>query len=165
MKKLLMVFPLVFLLCFTFSCQQGEEVAEELAVDVEADVEAIKGLEADVMKAVNEGDLERYLALLSDDVVWMAPTQPTVTGKEAVKKWMEFDLYTYDVTITVEEVQVLGDWAFMRTIWIGTGTQKESGEKFEFNNKGLYLVRRQPDGTWKLSYVIFNSNTPPASEQ
>ncbi len=164
MKKLLMVIPLVFMLCFTFSCQQGEEVTEEPAIDVEADMEAIKGLEDEVMKAFNEGDLERYLSLLTDDVVWMAPTQPSDIGKEAVKNWIRFDLNTYDVTITVEEVQVLGDWAFMRDIWIGTGTQKESDEKFEFNNKGLYLVRRQPDNTWKLSYVIFNSNTPPASE-
>jgi hypothetical protein len=30
MKKLLMVIPLVFLLCFTFSCQKAEEVAEEV---------------------------------------------------------------------------------------------------------------------------------------
>ena len=29
MKTLFRVIPLVFLLCFTFSCQQGEEVAEE----------------------------------------------------------------------------------------------------------------------------------------
>jgi len=160
-----MIIPLVILLCFTLSCQQqGEEAAEEPAVNVEADVEAIKGLEDEAMKAFNEGDLERYLSLLTDDVVWMAHTQPTVIGKEAVKDWVRFDLYTYEVTITVEEVQVLGDWAFMRDIWIGTETQKESGEKFEFNNKGLYLVRRQPDGIWKLSYVIFNSNTPPASE-
>jgi pimeloyl-ACP methyl ester carboxylesterase len=37
MKKILLVFPLVFLLCFTFSCQkQVEEVAEEPVVDVEA---------------------------------------------------------------------------------------------------------------------------------
>ena len=28
MKKLLLILPLIFLLCFTFSCQQGEEVAE-----------------------------------------------------------------------------------------------------------------------------------------
>jgi pimeloyl-ACP methyl ester carboxylesterase len=34
MKKLLMILPLVFLLCFTFGCQkQAEEVAEEPAVD------------------------------------------------------------------------------------------------------------------------------------
>ena len=163
MKKLLMVIPLVILLCFTFGCQQGEEVAEEPAVDVEADVEAIKSLEDETMKAVNEGDLERYLSLLTDDVVWMAPTQPSAIGKEAVKNWVEFDLFTYEVTITVEEVQVLGDWAFMRDIWIGSGTQKDSGEKFEFNNKGLYLLRRQTDGSWKMSYVIFNRNIPRTS--
>ncbi len=32
MKKLFMVLPLVFLLCFTFSCQKAEEVAEEAPV-------------------------------------------------------------------------------------------------------------------------------------
>ena len=38
MKKLLMIIPLVFLLCLTFSCQkQAEEVAEEPVVDVEAE--------------------------------------------------------------------------------------------------------------------------------
>jgi proline iminopeptidase len=39
MKKLFMVLPLVLLLCFTFGCQKGEEVAEEPVVDVEADIE------------------------------------------------------------------------------------------------------------------------------
>jgi pimeloyl-ACP methyl ester carboxylesterase len=34
MKKLFIVLPLVFLLCFTFGLQQGEEVAEEPVVDV-----------------------------------------------------------------------------------------------------------------------------------
>ena len=33
MKKLLLVIPLVILLCFTFGCQQGEEVAEELVLE------------------------------------------------------------------------------------------------------------------------------------
>jgi len=36
MKKLLTIIPLVFLLCFTFGCQQGEEVAEEAAIGLEA---------------------------------------------------------------------------------------------------------------------------------
>ena len=38
MKKFLTIIPLVILLYFTFSCQQGEEVAEEPVVDVEADI-------------------------------------------------------------------------------------------------------------------------------
>jgi pimeloyl-ACP methyl ester carboxylesterase len=34
MKKLLVVIPLVFLLCFTFSCQQAEEVDEDIISEV-----------------------------------------------------------------------------------------------------------------------------------
>jgi len=35
MKKLLMILPLVFMLCFAFSCQQGEEVAETTKEEVQ----------------------------------------------------------------------------------------------------------------------------------
>ena len=156
MKKLLMVIPLVFLLCFTFSCQAYEE---KPTVDIEADVEAIKSLSDEIMKAYNEGDLEALTAIVAEDVVFMPPGEPALIGKEAMRNWHDFDKISIDVNITVEEVQVLGDWAFMRDIWIGTVTQNESGEKFELNNKSLILLRRQPDGTWKLSYSIFNSNT------
>jgi len=43
MKKLFMILPLVFLLCFTFGCQKAEEVAVEPVVDVDAAKEAING--------------------------------------------------------------------------------------------------------------------------
>jgi proline iminopeptidase len=44
MKKLFMILPLVFLLCFAFGCQKAEEVAEEPAVDVETKEEGVKPL-------------------------------------------------------------------------------------------------------------------------
>ena len=158
MKKSLMIIPLVILLCFAFSYQQQAEEAKP-TVDIEADVEAIKSLSDEIMKAYNEGDLEALQAIVAEDLVFMPPGEPALIGKEAMRNWHDFDKISIDVNITVEEVQVLGDWAFMRDIWIGTVTQKESGEKFELNNKSLILLRRQPDGTWKMSYSIFNSNT------
>ena len=42
MKKLLIILPLVFLLCFTLVCQKAEEVAEEPAVDVEAEKQILE---------------------------------------------------------------------------------------------------------------------------
>ncbi len=156
MKKLLMIIPLVILLCFTFSCQAYEE---KPTVDIEADVEAIKSLSDEIMKAYNEGDLEALMAIVAEDVVFMPPGEPALIGKEAMRNWHNFDKISLDVNITVEEVQVLGDWAFIRDIWIGTVTQNESGEKFENNNKSLIILRRQPDGTWKMFYSMFNSNT------
>jgi proline iminopeptidase len=47
MKKLLMILPLVFLLCITFSCQKAEEVAEEPVVDVETKDEGVKPLDVE----------------------------------------------------------------------------------------------------------------------
>lgn len=45
MKKLLMVIPMVFLLCFAFSCQRGEEVAEETNVEVSSGSVSVDGFE------------------------------------------------------------------------------------------------------------------------
>jgi hypothetical protein len=54
MKKLLLILPLVFLLCFTFSCELRKERDEEPAMDVEAlsaeDVAAIKVWDLQLMK-------------------------------------------------------------------------------------------------------------------
>ena len=55
MKKLYMVLPLVFLLCFTFGCQQGEEVAEEPVVDLDAEKEGVLAVNAEFLEAVKVG--------------------------------------------------------------------------------------------------------------
>jgi len=39
MKKLLMVIPLVFLLCFAFSCQDKDVMAELKVMKIQAEVE------------------------------------------------------------------------------------------------------------------------------
>ena len=89
MKKLLMVTPLVILLCFTFSCQQGEEVAEEVKpeVDIEADVEAIKALFAHNSSVINSGDLEGWIAQFTEDAIFMPPNSVILKGKEAGREF------------------------------------------------------------------------------
>ncbi len=47
MKKLFIILPLVLVLCFAFSCQQGEKVAEEPVVDVETKEEGVKPLDVE----------------------------------------------------------------------------------------------------------------------
>ncbi len=162
MKKLFMVLPLVFLLCFTFSCQKGEELGVEadvgIEVDVEADIEAIKGLEQATMRAFNEGDLESYISLFVDDAVWMPPRDVTIIGKEDIRNWFNFDLFSYGIEISVDEVQVNGDWALVRDNWKGTITQKESGEINKFDTKSLLILKRQLDGSWKITHALWNFN-------
>jgi ketosteroid isomerase-like protein len=69
MKKFLTIIPLVFLLCFTFGCQQGEEVAEEPVVDVEAERAAIQEAFSAWMKANDAKDVDGLVSYFAADAV------------------------------------------------------------------------------------------------
>ena len=165
MKKLLMIIPLVILLCFTFGCQQGEEVAEEPAVDVAADVAAIESLTNQVMNAWNEGDFEAFMATVAEDAVHMPPGYPVLIGKEAIRSWYDFDKISFDVTISSDEIEICGDWAIQRATWKGSWIRKDSGETTQIESKDIYIYRRQPDGSWKNSHTIWNSTSMETSEK
>ena len=67
MKKLLMIIPLVILLCFTFGCQQGEEVAEIMSDQEKEDIaQAVEERIADYLDAIKQLDIERMLGFWAD---------------------------------------------------------------------------------------------------
>jgi len=81
MKKLLMVIPLVFLICFAFGCQKDEEVAEGGLTEEE--VNAIIG---EVLKAWNNADMDACANAYSTDVVFSNPLQGETIGLDAFKE-------------------------------------------------------------------------------
>ena len=164
MKKLLMILPLVFLLCFTFGYQQGEEVAEEPAVDVEADVEALKNMTDEWVVLFNAGDFEKLMTFYyAENAVGMDANQPIIVGREAIladyKKTREMYDSHVDSSI-VEDVRVSGDIAIVRGNDTGTITLKGGGEPTKSDYKWVDIFERQPDGTWKCIIGIGNSNLP-----
>jgi len=167
MKKLLMIIPLVFLLCFTFSCQQGEEVAEEPAVDVEADKAAVREMLNQYAVACNTGDFDLWISLWADDGVQMPPDTPARIGIEQIREAMKpaFDQMTLDMTITLEDTKVYGDLGLTRCEYTLDMTTKAGGEIIHTTGKALTLYERQSDGSWKIIYDCFNSNVPPTSEK
>ena len=169
MKKLLMILPLVFLLYFTFSCQQGEKVDEEPVVDVEADVEAIKNWVNKSYATAESGDLEGYLNFWTEDVIWMPRNTPTLQGVSALRGYLQpyFGQLTLNVVISIKEIRVVGDFAFIRINTEEKYTPKMGeGEPIDLNLKIIFLLQRMPDGTWLGTHCIWNSNNPlPASEE
>lgn len=156
MKKLFMILPLVLVLCCAFGCEKAEESVEEPAVDIAADVSAIESLLNQVENAWNEGDLDAFMATIADNAVYMPPDEPVLIGKEAIRNWYDFDNFSFDVTINSDEIEVHGDWAFQRSHWNGSWVQKDSGEITRMESKTINIFRRQPEGSWKNSYAIWN---------
>lgn len=161
MKKSLiqfaMIFPLVLLFVFTFSCQKQ---------DVEADITAINEIWTQYSSSLNSGDIDLWISLWTDNGIQMPPDSPPVIGKEQIRGRNKgvLDQFTFNMGITNEEVRVAGDWAFARGTYTAILTPKAGGETIDIDGKYLTILKRQVDGSWKIFRDCFNSNVPPKQE-
>jgi uncharacterized protein (TIGR02246 family) len=135
-------------------------------MDEESDIAAIKETLNKYAVSVNAGDFDRWISLWADDGVQMPPDTPTRVGKEQIREGMKpaFDQMNLDITIhSIEETKVYGDLGLNRCSYTLKMTPKAGGETINAmpDGKALTLVKRQPDGSWKIAYDSFNSNVPP----
>ena len=162
---LLGVISLSFMLlsaCAPQAERQAEPVFDE-STSTEADVEGIKRINVDLINAFNTGNVSAAVALVMDDAVDLPPHRPAVIGREAIRSFVQsdFDLFTMNFADEIVEVEVAGDLAVIWSNYTVTLTPKDGGEPIENNGKWLKVLKRQPDGSWKFSRNIWNSDNPP----
>ncbi len=134
--------------------------------DRDADIQAILDLEQAVFEAERAGNLDAWLGFIDADPVWMPPNEPVMTDLDAIRQWITpfFEQYDLSEETTDREVEVAGDWGYIRAHWTWAVVPKDGGEGMTDSGKSIWVVRRQPDGSWKLARAIWNSDnpTPPA---
>ncbi len=82
---------------------------------MQTDEQSIRALIDTWLSASQAGDLETLLTLMADDVIFMVPGKEPF-GKEAFASAFRSGAKTMDVTGTskIQELEVLGNWAWMR---------------------------------------------------
>jgi len=82
------------------------------------DEQQIRDLVATWMAATEAGDVDKVLSLMADDVVFLVAGQPPF-GKQKFAETMRHSPDTpkprFKGESEIQEIQVLGDWAFMRS--------------------------------------------------
>jgi len=128
------------------------------------DVEAIKKLGEEFFAAVNTSDLNGRMATMAPDAIIMAPDRPSIAGKEEIRRLSHDYQTTFEekCTLAYDEVEVAGNWGFVRGSVTCTRTSKSDGQVKKLSLKNLWIVKRQADGKWKFWRIMFNSNNPPA---
>jgi len=131
---------------------------------VEADIAAIEEVMNQYAVTVNTGDLELWLSLMTDDTIKMPPDAPAIFGKEDLRASMQplFDNFTSEMVLYPEETQVDGNLGLARGTYTLSLTPKAGGEPIYMEGKYLTILKRQADGSWKISHDCYNSNVPPA---
>lgn len=139
------------------ACLQG---CQQETATLEADIEAINELRQQEIAAAEAGDVSALMSLRIESFVAMPPDQPAVTGVSKVEAWLTAMLQQVDLEegVTSHEVIVAGDWAYDRGVFTGKATPKAGGEAIDLDGKYLWIVRRQPNGSWKYAIHMWSSN-------
>jgi uncharacterized protein (TIGR02246 family) len=114
------------------------------------DEQAIRDLISTWLNASKSGDTATVLALMSDDVVFLVCGQPPMRGKEAFAAGQTAlkDL-EIDGTSEIQEVKVLGDWAYVWTHLSVAFKPRRGGVANKRAGNTLSILRKQ-DGKWLL---------------
>jgi uncharacterized protein (TIGR02246 family) len=99
---------------------------------------------------LNAGDLEATLALYEPDARFVAPSGETLVGRDAIRPVLR-GLIAAKTSFASRVVRavVAGEIAVLYTDFSGT-TRDARGETVPIRSAAIEVLRRQPDGTWKL---------------
>jgi uncharacterized protein (TIGR02246 family) len=113
------------------------------------DERAIRALVETWMEASKAGDLETVLDLMADDVIFMVAGQEPF-GKEAFKANSQaMSGVEMDGRAEILEMQVLGDWAWVRN-HIEVTMTPPGGDRVRRAGRTLSILRKGGDGRWRL---------------
>ena len=141
---------------------RDETLGTQLATQAEQN--AVRNFLAAIDNATASRDLDQFLALMSDDVVVLAPDIPSLVGKAAVGEFYR-NLFTAFVpdpqgTHQTEAIDVVGDIVIDRGHFSGNLTPVGGGEPIRARSKYLFILRKKSDGVLILWRAVFNSDAP-----
>ena len=112
----------------------------------QSDEQAIREMVDTWLAANKKGDIKTILNMVADDVVFITPGREPF-GKEAFANANEDDI-KMDATIDIKELEVLGDWAWMRSFLRLTFTKDREPKKH--SGHILTILNKRPDGQWVI---------------
>lgn len=129
-----------------------------------ADVQAINDYNTAWDKAWNAGNAEALASLYTADAIAMAPNEPAVVGREAIRasSAKDFDQFREENRSVVQDLRISGNLAVAMGTQETKTTPKAGGDSFRDKEKWLIAFERQRDGSWKTLWEIFNSDLPVA---
>ena len=117
------------------------------------DEQPIRELVSTWMEATKAGDIHKVLSLMADDVVFLIPGQPVMRKDgfaAAARAQAGKNAPTFDGTSEIQEITVLGEWAFMWSKLTVVASPPGGGPSIRRAGHTLSVLRRL-NGKWVLA--------------
>ncbi|SCX84987.1 conserved hypothetical protein [Nitrosospira sp. Nsp13] len=117
------------------------------------DEQEIRQLVSTWMAASKAGDIETVLSLMADDVVFLVPGQPVMSKADfaaAAHAQSGEGTPQFDGTSEIQEIRILGDWAFMWTKLTVVVTPPGGAQSMTRTGHTLSILTKQ-SGKWVLA--------------
>jgi uncharacterized protein (TIGR02246 family) len=116
------------------------------------DEQQIRELHSTWIDAVNAGDLEQLLTMVTDDLVLINPEGAPI-GREgfAAKFSGAHEQLRIDCRSELEEVVVVGEVAYTRSRDTLSVVPRAGGDAMRLAGYRITIYRKQPDGRWLLA--------------
>ena len=118
----------------------------------QSDEQQIRELVSTWMAATKAGDIDKVLSLMSDDVVFLMPGQPAMRKAgfaAAARAQAGDDARKFDGTSEIQEITVLGEWAFVWTKLTVVVTPSANGPSMMRAGHTLSVLKKH-HGKWVL---------------
>jgi uncharacterized protein (TIGR02246 family) len=116
------------------------------------DEDAIRDLlEVQYPARLNSADIDGYVALYDDDVLWGVPNLPDATSPAQIGTLLGKILgkVTQTVDVTVDDVLIDGDHAIAMAVASGTATRNPDGDPQPLALRVMWGLRRSDIG-WRI---------------
>ncbi len=110
--------------------------------------------------AIESGEMDPYLGVLTDDAVFMPPNSHPKEGRE-LREWLRAFVEGFSVewlSFVSTEVLESGEAAYHSFAYTWRVQPRAGGEPTTASGKGVHLLRRGSDGTWRIAREIWNSS-------
>jgi uncharacterized protein (TIGR02246 family) len=117
------------------------------------DEQEIRQLVSTWMTASKAGDVEKVLSLMADDVVFLVAGQPPMRKADfaaAARAQAGADAPQFDGSSEIQEIEILGDWAFMWQKLTVVVTPPNGTPPITRAGHTLTIFRKQ-NGRWVLA--------------
>lgn len=162
MKKLFMILPLVFVLCFIYGCQDKTGMAELEAFQAQSELEEQnKALVLQWYEELGKGNIEKGFEVCAPDYRLYYPSN---TGTPLTKEQnLEIALQTFqafpDTVHEIKDIVAVDDKVIVRAVDIATHTQEfqgipPTGKKLEVS---LLIIFRFEEGKIVEAWEEFDS--------